>query len=195
MNINYPNGTHKNNSLKRVKTFANRGMNLEEDLNITNEYYLEKNIAVIHKKPTPIQVIKTSLNKITLAYFKEPSTTDYNGLYKGNYIDFEAKETTYKTSFPLENIHTHQIKHIRKILEHNGICFIIVRFNKLNITYLLFAQDFIWFIDNNKRKSIPISYFEEKGYKIKLNLNPRLDYLKIIDEFGGIYENKEKRKK
>ena len=77
MNINYPNGTHKNNSLKRVKTFANRGMNLEEDLNITNEYYLEKNIAVIHKKPTPIQVIKTSLNKITLAYFKEPSTTVY----------------------------------------------------------------------------------------------------------------------
>ena len=34
MNINYPNGTHKNNSLKRVKTFANRGMNLEEDLTI-----------------------------------------------------------------------------------------------------------------------------------------------------------------
>ena len=131
---------------------------------------------------------KTSLNKITLAYFKEPSTTDYNGLYKGKYIDFEAKETTSKTSFPLENIHKHQIKHIRKIDEHNGICFIIVRFNNLNTTYLLFAKDFLNFIDNNTRKSIPISYFEDKGYKIKFNLNPRLDYLKIVDEHGGIYE-------
>ena len=81
-----------------------------------------------------------------------------------------------------------QIKHIRKIDEHNGICFIIVRFNNLNTTYLLFAKDFLNFIDNNTRKSIPISYFEDKGYKIKFNLNPRLDYLKIVDEHGGIYE-------
>lgn len=188
MNIKYPIGTNKDKKINKVKTFGNRGMTLEDDLNLTNYYYLEKNIAVIHKKPTPIQVIKTSLNKITLAYFKEPSTTDYNGLYKGKYVDFEAKETTSKTSFPLENIHKHQIKHIRKIDEHKGICFIIVRFNNLNTTYLLFAKDFLNFIDNNTRKSIPLSYFEDKGYKIKFNLNPRLDYLKIVDEHGGIYE-------
>ena len=82
MNIKYPVGTNKDKKINKVKTFGNRGMTLEDDLNLTNYYYLEKNIAVIHKKPTPIQVIKTSLNKITLAYFKEPSTTDYNGLYK-----------------------------------------------------------------------------------------------------------------
>ena len=34
-------------------------MNLEEDINLTNEYYLSHDIAVI-QKPTPIQIVKVS---------------------------------------------------------------------------------------------------------------------------------------
>ena len=44
------------------------------------------------------------------------------------------------------------------------------------------GKDLISFIDNNTRKSIPISYFTEKGYEIKLKYSPRLDYLEIIDK-------------
>lgn len=71
---------------------ANLGMVLEEMINDTNTYYLNNNIAVIHKKPTPIQIVKVdypSRNKavITEAYYKTPSTTDYNGIYKGKYIE------------------------------------------------------------------------------------------------------------
>jgi recombination protein U len=152
---------------------------LEDDLNLTNYYYLEKNIAVIHKKPTPIQVIKTSLNKITLAYFKEPSTTDYNGLYKGKYIDFEAKETTSKTSFPLENIHKHQIKHIRNIQNHQGIVFLIISMN--DEYFILMGKDFLNFIDNETRKSIPYEYLEKNGIKINMTLKG-LDYLSKLKE-------------
>ena len=83
---------------------GNRGMSLEDDINRTNKYYLSEDIAVIHKKPTPITIVrvdypKRSAAKITEAYFKLPSTTDYNGIFKGKYIDFEAKECESNTSF------------------------------------------------------------------------------------------------
>ena len=105
-------------------------MNLEDDLNQTNQYYLSHDIAVIHKKPTPIQIVKVdypqrTAAKIVEAYFRTPSTTDYNGLYKGRYIDFEAKETKTK-SFPFINISLHQINHLESIIKHGGIAFIII---------------------------------------------------------------------
>ena len=157
-------------------------MNLEDDLNSTNNYYIEKEIAYVYKKPTPIKLVKVDYKKgkIEEAYFESPSTTDYNGIYNGYYIDFEAKETTNSKGFPLINIHRHQIKHIRNINKEKGICFLIVRFTKLNKTYLLMANDFIKFIDNNDKSIIPISYFEEYGYLIKDKFIPRVDYLEII---------------
>ena len=183
--MNYPEGIKKsfiNNNKTRV--YKNLGMNLETDINNTNEYYISKDKAYIYKKPTPIKLVKVDYKKgrIDEAYFEKPSTTDYNGIYYGKYIDFEAKETTNKTSFPLTNIHKHQINHIRNIHKENGICFLIVRFTKLNETYLLMAKDFLSFIDNNKKSSIPISYFKEYGYLIKEKFYPRVDYLEIIDK-------------
>jgi recombination protein U len=162
-------------------------MNLEEDLNITNQYYLENDIAAIYKKPTPIRIVKVNFDyrknaTITEAYFQRPSTTDYNGVYKGKYIDFEAKEVRSKKSFPLTNINSHQTKHIRNIINHDGIAFIIVRFSSLNKTFVLKGEDLISFVDNQQLKSIPLSIFENKGYIVKDGYIPRLDYIKIIDK-------------
>ena len=57
MNYNYPNG--KKPQQKSINR-ANLGMTLESDIEVTNQYYLEKNIAVIYKKPTPVQVVSVS---------------------------------------------------------------------------------------------------------------------------------------
>ena len=186
--MNYPKGI-KHDTNKEIINYGNRGMGLEDDINVTNKYYVDKNIAFIYKKPTPIQVTKIDYSNkgmmIKEAFFKEPSTTDYNGLYKGMYIDFEAKETNNKTSFPLANIHPHQINHIRNIINNGGIGFLIVRFTKLYKDYLLLGKDFIDYIDNNDRKSIPLEYFEEKGYILENSYMPRIDYLKIIETIYG----------
>ena len=196
--MNYPNGLKKENiNNSSINTFSNRGMSLEEDINETNEYYLSIDKAIIYKKPTPIKITKVdypsrSEAKIKEAFFATPSTTDYNGLYKGYYIDFEAKETRSKTSFALDNIHSHQIKHLRNIYNHNGIAFLIVRFTTLNETYLLYVRDFLDFIDNEERKSIPISYFKEKGYLIKDGYRPRVDYLLVIDKILEVYKCEKK---
>ena len=186
--MNYPN--KKNTDSNTFIDYAHRGMTLESDINSSNKYYLDNNIAVIYKKPTPIKVVKVNYNKrvntkITEAYYEVPSTTDYNGIYKGKYIDFEAKETKSKTSFSLNNIHKHQIVHLEKILNHGGISFLIVRFTTIGKTFLLFTNDFIHFINNNDRKSVPLSFFEEKGFILKDGYNPIIDYIKIIDKYIG----------
>ncbi len=188
----------KYNQVKKLfnRTYANRGMSLEEDISLSNEYYRYNDKAVIYKKPTPITITKVNYPSrkeavIKEAYFKTPSTTDYNGIYKGKYIDFEAKETKNKTMFPLNNIHTHQIKHLESIEKHGGIGFLIVRFTTLNKTYFLTLNKLLEFINNSSRKSIPLTYFEKNGYLIKDKYNPRVDYLEIIDKLyfnGGKYE-------
>lgn len=184
--INYPNNIIKTKGKTKPKIYGNRGMTLEAFLNDTNNYYREKEIALIYKKPTPIQVVKQKNGKIINAYFKTPSTTDYNGVYKGYYIDYEAKETTSKTSFPLANIHKHQIEHMKNVLKQKGICFLIIRFTHLDETYLLFAQDFIKYIERSNKKSIPIDFFKNNAYLIKDKLNPKIDYIEVIDKYGGI---------
>ena len=55
--MNYPKGTKTSSDNSYVR-FDNRGMGLEEDINLTNQYYIDNNIAFIYKKPTPIQVTK-----------------------------------------------------------------------------------------------------------------------------------------
>lgn len=190
--MNYPNGIRKENN--NIINYGNRGMILEDDLNVTNEYYRETGQAVIYKKPTPITIHKVNYKSrdnafIEKASFNIPSTTDYNGIYKGKYIDFEAKETRSKTSFPLSNIHKHQLDHLKMIVEQGGIGFIIVRFVTLNKTFILMWNDIEKFIEDDVRKSIPLSYFEKNGMLINLGLRPRLDYLKCVEV---IYEKCQK---
>lgn len=195
--MKYPTGTKK--EIQKIVNYGNRGMSLESDLNIANEQYLLNNIAVIHKKPTPITINQVDYKSridatIKEAHFKIPSTTDYNGVYKGKYLDFEAKETKLD-AFPLSNIHNHQIKHLQKIVEHGGIGFLIVRFNKYNKTFLLEEKKLTDFLNKETRKSIPISYFEKNGYTIDTKWNPRIDYLKIIDKIISKGDKIEKRDK
>ena len=168
----------------KTNTYANRGMMLESDINQSNKYYLDHNIALIYKKPTPIKVVKVEYpkNVIKEAYFNEPSTLDYNGIYKGKYLEFDAKETQSNTSFPIANIHKHQLEHMKKVIYFGGITFLIVRFTKINETYILLGRELFNFIESNDRKSIPIDYFRKNGFLVELKYIPRLDYISIIDK-------------
>ena len=186
--INYPN-KKKTNNVKLTST-ANRGMNFETMINQTNDFYLDNDIAVIYKKPIPIQIVSVdyrvrSAARITEAYYKLPSTTDYNGIYKGRYIDFEAKETKSKTSFPIKNIHEHQVLHLDKVKKHGAISFIIVYFVTLGRIFFLDSDYVNKFYLRSKegKKSISLQEFEELAHEIKEGYRKPVDYLKVIDEF------------
>ena len=183
--MNYPN-SGKSYKRPNVST-SNRGMSLEEDINATNTKYLNDDVAVVYKKPTPITIVnvdypKRSAAKITEAYFKLPSTTDYNGIYKGKYIDFEAKECISKTSFAFSLIHEHQIKHLSNVIKHGAIAFIILRMNSYNKDFLIKAEDFIAFYDQGQRKSLSYAWIKDNGYEISYHYGKPCDYLEAVDK-------------
>lgn len=165
-------------------------MTLEEEINSSNEHYLSSGKAVIHKKPTPIQVVKVDYPKrsaavIKEAYYRQSSTTDYNGVYKGRYLDFEAKETKNKTAIPLSNFHEHQIIHMKRCIQQQGITFVLIRFSVFNRVFLLNSAYLIDFWENtlnNGRKSIPLAFIEDYGIEVAYGFNPRLDYLDAVDK-------------
>ncbi|WP_163100959.1 Holliday junction resolvase RecU [Peribacillus alkalitolerans] len=198
MAIHYPNGkkfvtppstSNKGPSSIKKGSYSNRGMTLEEDINVSNAYYLANGIAVIHKKPTPIQIVdvhypKRSAAVIKEAYFKQASTTDYNGVYKGKYLDFEAKETQNRTSFPLKNFHEHQITHMEQVVKQNGISFIILCFSVDAEIYLMKATDLIQFWNRMKsggRKSITKEEIIHTCIPISIGFQPRIHYLSAVD--------------
>ncbi len=199
MVMHYPNGQPyrtKQLSLKKSPyasstLYGNRGMTLEEEINESNQYYLKQGIAVIHKKPIPIQIVnvdypKRSAAVIKEAYFKQPSTTDYNGVYKGHYLDFEAKETKNLTAFPLANFHAHQIEHMKACQKQGGICFTILRFTSLKEVFLMPASLLFQYWDNqqanNGRKSIPYEIIKKQCAHITYQLQPKIPYLTYVDK-------------
>ena len=190
--MKYPNGKKYNESnspskktTRGILNAGNRGMSFEEDINQSNAYYNDNNICLITKRPTPINIVKVDYSKgatITHAYFEKQSTTDYNGVYKNRYSDFEAKNTKNKTSFPLANIPIQQIEHLKRVIKHGGIAFFLIQFESLLKVYLLDASYVIHFYENGERKSIPLSCFKESGIEVEQSFNPRLKYIDAIDK-------------
>ncbi|PTJ48951.1 Holliday junction resolvase RecU [Mammaliicoccus sciuri] len=198
--MNYPNGKKVTKNTSKVSIqddskysriqYGKRGMRLEEEIDKSNEYFRLENIAVIHKKPTPIQIVDVDYPKrqkavIKEAYFRKPSTTDYNGVYNGYYIDFEAKETKNKTSFPLNNIHDHQVSHMEQVLNQKGICFLLIKFSYHDSVFLLPFRKFMVYWDRYKsggKKSITLKEIETDGYLIPIQFKPRINYITIVDQ-------------
>lgn len=208
MTIRYPNGkryipAQQVGIQKKVDlSFSNRGKSLEDELSESNDFYLSRGIAVIHKKPIPIQVVNVnyparSAAVITEAYYRTPSTTDFNGVWQGKYIDFEAKETKSATSFPLQNIHEHQMEHMKNVSKQDGIAFILVKFTSLDRYFIVPYDRFEKKWDRMKaggRKSITLAEFEQMALEIAPGFNPRLDYLKGISTLlSASYETNERQ--
>ena len=191
MKVKYPAGViiKKEAPRKQLKKLtssaANRGMALEQLLNLSNDFYNDTNRALITKRPTPINVVKVDYSRgarITDAYFEKQSTTDYNGLYRGKYIDFEAKSTTNSTSFPLSNIYSHQFEHLSKVIENGGIAFFIIMFTLIGEIYLIDAKKIVDFKNAHTRKSIPLTFIKKEGLLLPEGYRPRLDYLTAVDQ-------------
>ncbi len=127
-----------------------RGSTLEEFINLTNEKYAEHGLALIQKVPTPITPVRIDRDSrhITLAYFDQKSTVDYIGAVQGIPVCFDAKEC-HTDTFPLQNIHAHQISFMGQFERHDGIAFLIVFYSHRNEFYYLRYQKLMEFWDRS----------------------------------------------
>ena len=123
-----------------------RGSMLEESLNMTNEKYRREKLALVQKIPTPITPMEFDKehHHITLAYFEQKSTVDYLGNVQGIPICFDAKECAVDT-FPLQNIHEHQVNFMTEFEQQDGISFLIIYFSHCNEYYYVPYRDMMRF--------------------------------------------------
>ncbi len=164
---------------------ANRGKYLEDWVEQTNQVYMNKNMAVITKIPTPWKVLRsrsryTNQYKINSAFPEKKSTVDFGGTASTQSICFDVKATTTKTSFPLTNIHKHQIEYLEKVAEQGGKAFLLIHFKDSKRTWVLWVDQLIKFIAENVRKSIPLEWFEANCEEVTKGEGVILDYLPII---------------
>ena len=112
-----------------MSNYANRGMGLEALITYTNEVYLTRHMAVVHKRPTPVKILQTRGSKVN-GYLEAASTVDYEGVYNGHSLQFEAKSTRDLRRLTLDNFHAHQVDHIRECMKQGAVVFVLVEFVK-----------------------------------------------------------------
>lgn len=170
-----------------MATWSSRGLRgsvLEDLINRSNEIYLEKNLAVIQKIPTPItpiQIDKASRH-ITLAYFDQKSTVDYIGCVQGIPVCFDAKECTSDT-FALQNIHEHQVRFMTEFEAQGGISFLIIYYTRRDELLYLPFRDMLRFWKRREEGGRKSFRYEEVNHDYTLKsrqgvLVPYLDGLK-----------------
>ena len=163
---------------------SNMGMAFESDISKCCDYYRSKGIADIYKRPTPIKVVKMSKTKpgmIEEAYFEAKSTTDYVGIYKGKYIDFECKETIHD-SVPYHMIREQQYDHLSFILSLGGIGFFLVSFKSYQEVYLMKASIILAAIKEKKHPGFKREFFMEHGIRLERSYLPPYKLLEAIDK-------------
>ncbi|WP_342512280.1 Holliday junction resolvase RecU [Sporosarcina sp. FSL K6-1522] len=166
------------------RSHANRGAVLERLIDMTNKQYRNKGVADVRKVPTPVQITGNNRGRVT-GYTMKGEWVDYVGIRNGmgRAIAFDAKETSNKTSFPLDNISEHQYEMLKSWHQKGAQAFLLVSFTKLDEIYLLpFKLLETYWEDAKKggRKSIPHPFFFMNCDLVKSEKGYVLHYLKSV---------------
>ena len=168
------------------KTRGLRGSGLEDLLNVSNDIYRSAGIALIQKIPTPItpMEIDKATRHITLAYFDRRSTVDYIGVVQSIPVCFDAKECAEDT-FPLSNIHEHQMDFMLRFEEQRGISFFIISFTARDEVFFLPFRDVYRYwqrMEKGGRKSF--TYEEmDKRFRVRKSREVPLHYLEQLEAY------------
>lgn len=165
---------------------GNRGMAFEKLINLSNEMYQREGVALINKRATPVKVLKSAGGRVLNGFYEAKSTVDYDGVYKGRAVAFEAKSTEKDTRFDLKNIAQHQLDYLAKAEKMGAICFFLIEFSKDKSVFavpLSVIQSYVRMSHQPKgKKSIPRADFDIYGYLVEQTERAPIDYLQYVDE-------------
>ncbi|GKV55994.1 Holliday junction resolvase RecU [Sporosarcina sp. NCCP-2222] len=164
------------------RSHANRGAQLENLVDITNQQYRNKGVADIRKIPTPVKIIGQQGNMIT-GHTQKGEWVDYVGIHDSRTIVFDAKETSIRTNFPLSNISEHQYELLKSWHQKGAHAFLLVSFTTLDEVFLLpfgRLQEAWEHAKKGGRKSIPYDDFKLYCDQVKSDKGYVLHYLKHV---------------
>lgn len=157
---------------------ANKGKGFELEVEMANEQYRRKGIALIQKISTPWVVLRRG-KQIVSAFPEGKSTLDFRGTVSpGTSISFDCKETIEEKGLPLKNILDHQIEYMRAALKVGEVSFILCYMAALDKRYFIPGNIVIGSWDRWK---------ENKG-KVGFNLIPTADMKEITSRKGIILD-------
>ncbi|PAE96754.1 Holliday junction resolvase RecU [Shouchella clausii] len=164
------------------------GNSFEYLIDLVNSQYNAKRIAVINKRPTPMKIVKRlGIKRGTenfVAIFDKKSTVDYDGVYAGKAIAFEAKTILNLQRFDLKRIQPHQLEHLKRTEEQGGVAFFLIEFQSTRTTYyvpLSMINKYVADMERGGRKSISLDDFAVYAYEVRRGRVP-LDYLAVVDK-------------
>ena len=142
-------------------------------------------MALIQKVPTPITPINIdkATRHITLAYFDQKSTVDYIGVVQGVPVCFDAKEC-HTDTFPLANIHEHQVNFMENYEKQDGVAFILISFTHRNEFYYMRFDELKKFWNRKLEGGRKSFRYEELDERFFLNETPGvfIPYLEALQK-------------
>ena len=169
-----------------------RGSELENTINHTIEQLRKDQLALIQKIPTPITPVKLDNHgHIILAFFEQKSTVDYIGVAQGIPVCFDAKECKEDT-FPLKNIHPHQIKFMEDYEKQDGIAFFLLYFTHRKEYYFLTLTEALKYwerMEKGGRKSFRRDELSEKYF-----IQEKTGYIQFLPAINTYLTDKETQK-
>ncbi|GGB41550.1 Holliday junction resolvase RecU [Lentibacillus populi] len=160
-----------------------RGISFENSLNYTNQIYINQGRAIINKRATPMKIIGKTRGNQHICIFDQKSTTDYDGIYQGKSIVFEAKSTKEKR-LPFSIIADHQIQYLEDAEKQGAVSFLIVEMRISRDVFLVpnnMLQKYLKEAQNGGRKSIPLRDLEVYAHLVESKNGVALDYLSVVD--------------
>lgn len=158
------------------------GQAFEQMIDYSNEVYKRLNMAVVHKRPTPVKVTRSAGTKVLAGFFEKKSTVDYDGIYRGRRLDYEAKSIESLDRFDLKRVEDHQYTHLEQCYQHGSLTFVLIEFVKQRKVYLLPFETLKSYKEQARRggkKSIRIEDMDIHAYEVQPAGVP-VDYLPVV---------------